>query len=91
MVKVIFPSVLRSATNGVKETELTASTLGEVIAKLEDEFGDAFSQRFLDANGNPTRLLNIFVNGKNARFLDYLDTELRDNDEITILPAIGGG
>jgi MoaD family protein len=91
MVKVVFPSVLRSATNGVKETELTASTLGEVIAKLVGEFGDAFSQRFLDANGNPTRLLNIFVNGKNARFLDYLDTELRDNDEITILPAIGGG
>jgi len=91
MVKVILPSVLRSVTGGVKETEFAASTLGEVIAKLADEFGEAFSQRFLDAEGNPTRLLNIFVNGKNARFLENLDTALQDDDEITILPAIGGG
>ena len=49
MVKVIFPSILRSATNGVKEKELTASTIREVIAKLVDDFGEAFSRRFLDA------------------------------------------
>ncbi|NDF30495.1 MAG: 4-methyl-5(B-hydroxyethyl)-thiazole monophosphate biosynthesis protein, partial [Nitrososphaeria archaeon] len=36
-------------------------------------------------------LINIYVNGKNARFSGGMDTQLKDGDEIYILPAVAGG
>jgi adenylyltransferase/sulfurtransferase len=36
-------------------------------------------------------LINIYINGKNAKFSSGLDTALSDGDEINILPAVAGG
>lgn len=33
----------------------------------------------------------ILVNGRNIRLLKWLDTEVRDEDSIDILPPAGGG
>ena len=35
--------------------------------------------------------LNVLVNGRNARFLQQMDTRLHDNDVVAILPPVGGG
>ncbi|MFC2099403.1 MoaD/ThiS family protein [Candidatus Bipolaricaulota bacterium] len=35
--------------------------------------------------------LNILVNGRNARFLEQMDTRLHDADVVAFLPPIGGG
>lgn len=35
--------------------------------------------------------VNILVNGRNIRFLQGLDTPLRDGDSISIFPPTGGG
>jgi sulfur-carrier protein len=37
------------------------------------------------------RFVNIFVNGEDIRFLQHLDTPLKDGDELSIVPAIAGG
>jgi molybdopterin synthase sulfur carrier subunit len=35
--------------------------------------------------------VNIYVNGEDIRFLEEKQTAVKDNDEISIVPAIAGG
>jgi molybdopterin synthase sulfur carrier subunit len=37
------------------------------------------------------RFVNLYVNGDDIRFLQQLDTRVKDGDEISIVPAIAGG
>ncbi len=90
-MKVVFPSVITSVTAGEKKTEVSASTLREVVDKLVVKYGDAFRERIFDPSGKLKRLLNFYVNGKNVRFLKQLETPLNDNDEVSILPTVSGG
>lgn len=90
-VKVVFPSVIASVTAGERETEVSASTLREVIDRLVAKYGDAFRDRIFDSSGNPRKLLNFYVNGKNVSFLKQLETQLKDGDKVLILPTVSGG
>ena len=53
--------------------------------------GDDFKRRVLNDDGSPRSLINIYINGKNARFSGGMNTSLKDGDEIYILPAVAGG
>ncbi len=90
-VKVVFPSVIASVTAGEKETEVSASTLGEVIDRLVAKYGDALKQRIFDSSGNLSKFLNFYVNGRNISFLKQLETQLNDGDKVLILPTVSGG
>jgi hypothetical protein len=37
------------------------------------------------------RFVNVYVNGDDIRFLQNLDTGLKEGDSISIVPAIAGG
>ena len=91
MVKVVFPSIIAKTTNGEREIVLTASTLKDVLDQLVLKYGDSFKERIFDSSGKPKRFLNFYINGKNIRFLDNLNTILKQTDEITILPSASGG
>ena len=90
-VKVVVPAVLASSTKGEKEIDVSGSTISEIIAFLAKKYGDSFERRVLDADGKPRSVLNLYVNGKNIRFLSGLDTQLKDGDEVMLLPAVSGG
>jgi molybdopterin synthase sulfur carrier subunit len=47
--------------------------------------------RLCDESGEVRRFVNIFVNDEDIRFLQGLDTELKEGDEVSIIPAIAGG
>jgi adenylyltransferase/sulfurtransferase len=53
--------------------------------------GDDFKRRVLESDGKPRSLINIYINGKNAKFSNGMDTELHDGDDVYILPAVAGG
>lgn len=84
------PSVLNQG-GGEKKIEISASTLTEAFAKISETMGDDFKRRVLNDDGTPRSLINIYVNGKNARFSEGMETALNDGDEIYILPAVAGG
>ena len=42
-------------------------------------------------DGDLRRFVNVYVGGEDIRFLAGLDTEVDDDDEVTILPAVAGG
>lgn len=83
--------MITSVTAGEKETNVSASTLREVVDKLVVKYGDAFRERIFDSSGELKKLLNFYVNGKNVRFLKQLETPLNDDDEVLILPTVSGG
>jgi len=48
-------------------------------------------ERLLDEGGELRRLVNLFVNGEDIRFMAGLQTALGEGDEISIVPAVAGG
>jgi|TARA_B100001971_G_C18190080_1_gene538076 adenylyltransferase/sulfurtransferase len=93
MVKIKFtvPGVLASITGGIREIEVDATTVGDAVSLLVSKYGEEFERRILDPTGQPKRLLNFYVNGKNIRFLSNFDTKLNEGDVVMLLPAVGGG
>jgi len=84
------PSVLNGGA-GEKKTNLDVNTLNDAFAKISETMGDDFKRKVLNDDGTPRSLINIYINGKNAKFSSGIDTSLSDGDEINILPAVAGG
>jgi adenylyltransferase/sulfurtransferase len=84
------PSVLNQS-GGEKKTEISADSLTDAFAKISELMGDDFKRRVLESDGTPRSLINIYINGKNAKFSSGMDTLLKDGDEVYILPAVAGG
>ncbi|MBI2128591.1 MAG: ThiF family adenylyltransferase [Nitrosarchaeum sp.] len=84
------PSVLNQG-GGEKKTAISADSLTSAFAKISDIMGDDFKRRVLEGDGTPRSLINIYINGKNAKFSDGMNTVLNDGDEVYILPAVAGG
>ena len=84
------PSVLNQG-GGEKKVEISAITLAEAFSNISEKMGDDFKRRVLNDDGTPRSLINIYINGKNAKFSEGMETTLKDGDEIYILPAVAGG
>lgn len=84
------PSVLNKG-GGEKKLQISASSLLDSFNQVSQSMGDDFKRRVLNDDGTPRSLINIYINGKNARFSGGMSTELKDGDEIYILPAVAGG
>ena len=89
-ISFTIPSVLNHS-GGEKKTEISADSLTDAFAKISDIMGDDFKRRVLEGDGTPRSLINIYINGKNAKFANGMDTPLNEGDEVYILPAVAGG
>lgn len=91
MVKVRFSSALSNVTHTRETTlELGDTTVKAVLDKLIQQYGTDFEKRILD-KGEVRRFVNLYVNGEDIRHLKGLDTQVKEGDEISILPAVSGG
>ena len=92
MTKIVFtiPSVLNQG-GGEKKTEISADSITDAFVKISEIMGNDFKRRVLESDGKPRSLINIYINGKNAKFSGGMDTSLNDGDEVYILPAVAGG
>lgn len=89
-VKVRIPTPLQNLTGGAAEVIAEGKTVRELIEDLERRYA-GMKARLCDENGEIRRFVNIFVNEEDIRFLKGLDTELKEGDEVSIIPAIAGG
>ena len=76
---------------GQKRVTIPPGTLINVLDSLVILHGDEFKDRLFDERGKPRRFINIYINGRDYRFLEKLDTLLQDGDVVSLLPAISGG
>jgi molybdopterin synthase sulfur carrier subunit len=89
-VKVRIPTPLRTLTNGVDIAEISGANVGEILAALSTKF-DGMDKRLFKQPGELNRFVNIYVNDEDIRFLDNLNTPIKDGDDVSIVPAIAGG
>ncbi len=89
-VVVKIPTQLRSAAEGVAQTEVEGATVQEVLDGLFSQF-EELRARIADDDGSLRRFVNVYLAGEDIRFLDGVDTPVSDGAEITILPAVAGG
>lgn len=89
-VKVLIPTPLQKFTNNQATIECTGSNVGELIDSLESHC-PGIKNSLCDESGKPRRFLNFYVNSEDIRFLQGTDTELKDGDEVSIVPAVAGG
>jgi len=89
-VTVKFPPQLRAATGGQSAVSAAGATVGEVLAAVYAEHGE-LRERIADADGGVRRFVNVYVDGEDMRFLDGLQTPVRDGAEVQVLPAVAGG
>ena len=89
-VLVRIPTPLQKLVGDKSEVQAEGATLREVVAHLASQ-NEEFKTRLLDDSGELRRFVNVYVNEEDVRFLQKLDTPLKDGDEISIVPAIAGG
>jgi len=88
-ITVRIPTPLRTLTQGKDEVEAAGKNVRDVIEDLEKNY-PGLKERLLDDKG-VRRFVNIYQNEEDIRFLDSLDTQVKDGDSISIVPAIAGG
>jgi MoaD family protein len=89
-VTVKLPTQLRDAAGGEASASVEAKTVGEALEALYARHGE-LRARIVGDDGAPRRFVNVYLRGEDIRFLDGLDTEVGESDEVTILPAVAGG
>ena len=88
-VKVRIPTPLQKLTDGKDEVEGEPGTVIRLINNLDKRFpgiGERISE-----GGRIRRFINIYLNDEDIRFLKNEETEVKDGDEVSIVPAIAGG
>ncbi len=90
MATVLIPAPLRRLTGGQARVQIAASSLAELLERLEAVHPGMRSYLCDDA-GALRAHVNLFVNSTEARQLNGLATPLAPDDEVTIIPAMAGG
>ena len=89
-VKVRVPTPLRKYTQGADEVSAQGPSVKAIVEDLEKNY-PGIKERLCDESGKIRRFVNGYVNGDDIRFLQNLETSLKEGDAISIVPAIAGG
>lgn len=89
-VRVRVPTPLRKFTQGSDEVDAQGNNVRSIVEDLEKNY-PGIRDRICDENGKVRRFVNVYVNGDDIRFLQNLETKLKEGDHISIVPAIAGG
>jgi molybdopterin converting factor small subunit len=88
-VRVQIPTPMRQHTEGQAVVEVSGGTVQAVLDTLGQKY-PGVSQRLL-ANGQVRQFINLYLNDEDIRYLDNLNTVVKDGDELSIIPAVAGG
>ena len=89
-IKVRIPSPLRTYTNGADSITANGASVGEVLNDLKTQAA-GIETRLFKGPTQLNRFVNVYVNEEDIRFMQNLDTPVKEGDEISIVPAIAGG
>lgn len=89
-ITVLLPSPLRGLTGGAGIVVVEADDVRGVIEALE-AVHPGVADRVLDARGEVRPYVHLFVDDRDVRGLQGLDTALPDAATVTVVPAVAGG
>jgi sulfur-carrier protein len=85
VVVVRLPSLVAEQAGGQREFEVEGSTLGEALRALP------IADLLLDERGELRRLVNVYLDGEDARRAHGLETPLAGVHEVRVIAAVAGG
>jgi molybdopterin converting factor small subunit len=85
VVLVRLPSLLAEQAGGQGRFELEAATVGDALRSLP------VADLLLDERGELRPLVNVYVDGEDAREAQGLETPLDGAEEVRVIAAIAGG
>ena len=89
MSVVRIPPVLRSEAGGAREVEADGATLRELIEDLSERM-TALGARIYGEDGLHS-FVNVYVDGEDVRMRSGLETPVRSDTTVILLPAMAGG
>ena len=90
MPTLSIPSPLRSYTEGARSIDIQSANVGGAVQELVTRYPALDSHLFTD-EGGLRPYVNLFLNDEDVRYLQGLETELADQDQLRIIPSIAGG
>jgi molybdopterin synthase sulfur carrier subunit len=87
---VFLPAPLRDSAGGQSSLEAQGETVGAVLRDL-GRICKPLQDKICGPDGDLKSSVNVYVNEKDIRRLDGLDTAVKDGDEVFLVPAIAGG
>ncbi len=84
---------MRQFTSGADTVSVEASNVAEALRLLVESAPGIEPRLFKAGAATPTlnRFINVYVNDEDIRFMQNLDTPVKNGDAISIVPAIAGG
>ncbi len=89
MSTIKIPPVLRASTGGEREVAADGADVGELLRALAAQHPATESQLFGD--DGTLIYVNVYLNDEDVRVLNGLDTAVKADDTLVILPAMAGG
>lgn len=92
-IEVRIPTILRTFTGGEKAVDAGGASLSALIDDLEANH-PGLKDRLLETKDGKVdlrRFVNVYINDEDVRFIGGLDAELKDGDQVVVLPAVAGG
>ncbi len=87
---VIIRKTLRRLTNGVETIEVQGKTVNDIFDQLEERF-PGIRKKLCERNGDLHRFINVYVDGEDIRYLESLQTNVKERSKVSIGPGIAGG
>ncbi|MBN1147229.1 MAG: MoaD/ThiS family protein [Anaerolineales bacterium] len=84
------PTPLRMYTNGLNEIDLQGQTVSEAMNDLVVQH-PALQKHLFNSEGSLRPFINLFLNDENIHDLQGMDTPLREEDRLLLVPSVAGG
>ena len=89
-VTVLIPTALRPQVDNQESLNVDGGSVREVLDSIGRQYPE-LGKRLFKAKNELNRFVNIYLNDEDIRFLENLETALKPDDELSIVPAIAGG
>ena len=90
MALVRIPTPLRRLTNEKDEVNSEAKTVSELMDDLDNQF-PWMKNKVCEPDGSIRKFINIYINDEDIRFLEGPESTIKQDDTVSIIPAIAGG
>jgi molybdopterin converting factor small subunit len=90
MPSLRIPAPLRSYTDGQSEIALQGSTVNEVMQNLVTQY-PTIKPHLFNGEGSLRPFVNLFLGENNVKDLKGLETSLKADDRLLLIPSIAGG
>lgn len=95
MITVVIKTILMFKTIFGAESSMVlpeGSTLDDLLQAMADKWGDDFrTQVYQPGTTIPQERVRLMINGRDIAFLNRLQTQLHEADEVLIMPPVAGG